>query len=171
MEDPAKVSKSSIVTLRVINKENWRAITQLSVLETQQGNISANAMSLCESHYSEDAWVRAIYADDTPVGFLMLSIWPPEEWYYLWRFMIDHRYQRLGFGSAAVRLAIQHVRDNHPTAKMFGLCSTGPKGKFDVPGKVDVPAEQSPYYFYRGLGFKDISELDENGQLDMGVDL
>jgi diamine N-acetyltransferase len=169
MSSSASITKSSTVTLRVIDKENWRAITQLEVLEEQQGNVSSNAMSLCESHYSEDAWVRAIYADETPVGFLMMSIWDPEKWYYIWRFMIDHRYQRLGFGSAAVKLAIRHVRESHPQAEMIGLMATSPNGKKNVVGKKDVPPEHSPYNFYASLGWKDIKDVDENGQIEMGL--
>ncbi|KAK9443652.1 uncharacterized protein G6M90_00g003220 [Metarhizium brunneum] len=31
--------------------------------------------SLCEAHDSEDAWVRGIDAQDTYIGFLIMSIW------------------------------------------------------------------------------------------------
>ncbi|KAL6850771.1 hypothetical protein ACO1O0_007897 [Amphichorda felina] len=165
------ITKASTVTLRVIDKDNWRAVASLTMLEGQEGNVSPNVSSLCESHYSEDAWVRAIYADETPVGFLMMSIWDPEEWYSIWRFMIDHRYQRLGFGRTAVRLAIEHIRQNHPQGKIIRLMSTGPNGKKDIPGKKDVPAEHSPYNFYSSLGFRDMTGEEENGQYEMSLDL
>lgn len=162
---PPNVTKDSTVTLREINKNNWRAVIELSVLEGQQGNVSPNVKPLCEAHYSEDAWVRDIYADETPVGFLMMSIWDRDEWYAIWRFMIDHRYQRLGFGKASVKLAIEHVRKNHPHGKLMRLMSTGPEGKSNV------PAEHSPYNFYASLGFTKTTGEDENGQFEMGLDL
>ena len=71
-----------------------------------------NPMSMLEAHYSEDAWMRAVYADETLVGFLMMAIWPPTDGYYIWRFMIDQRYQKLGFGRTVVGMAIQHIGYN-----------------------------------------------------------
>ncbi|KAJ6442185.1 GCN5-related N-acetyltransferase [Purpureocillium lavendulum] len=162
---PPAPTRASTVSLREINKENWRAVTQLVTLPSQAANVSTNAMSLVESHYSEDAWARAIYADDTPVGFLMMSIWDPDEWYCVWRFMIDHRYQKMGFGREAILLAIKHVRENHPQAKLMRLMSASPDGK-----KGTKP-EDSPYKFYAKLGFKDIAEIDERGEIEMGMDL
>ena len=36
----------------------------------------------------------------------------------LWRLMIDARYQRMGFGSRALSLVVEHVR-SHPKATML----------------------------------------------------
>ncbi|KAF9349544.1 hypothetical protein BGX26_012178 [Mortierella sp. AD094] len=158
-------TKDSTITLREVGKDNWREITELTVSDSQTAVLSSNLSSLCESHYSEDAWVRGVYADDTPVGFLMMSIWVPEEWYAVWRFMIDQRYQGMGFGRKAIQLAIAHIKNAHPEAKMIRLMSAGPEGK------KGVTAKDSPYKFYASLGWKDISEYDEDGEVEMGIDL
>lgn len=168
--EPAPTA-SSKVTLREITKDNWRAVIDLDMLDGQRGNVSSNSRSLCEAHYSEDAWVRAIYADETPVGFLMMSIWDPDEWYAIWRFMIDHRYQGLGYGAKSVWLAIAHVRTNHPQAKLVRLMSAGPDGKKPHGGKPAVDAKNSPYNFYYKLGFRDIEPIDEYNEIEMGLDL
>ena len=34
----------------------------------------------------------------------------PEKYYYIWRFMIDKRYQGQGFGKEALRLAIEFIK-------------------------------------------------------------
>lgn len=34
----------------------------------------------------------------------------PKKYYYIWRFMIDRRYQKQGFGKEALRLAIKFVK-------------------------------------------------------------
>ncbi|KAG0043073.1 hypothetical protein BGZ83_011875 [Gryganskiella cystojenkinii] len=162
---PAAPTRDSTVTLREINKENWRAVIELSVSEAQSEILATNLKSLCESHYSEDAWARAIYADETPVGFLMLSIWPIEDWYAVWRFMIDQKYQSLGFGRKALLLAIEHVRTAHPDAKQIKMNSIGPEGR------KGVDAKESPYKFYTSLGWKEISEYDEDGEVELGFDL
>lgn len=168
MADNTKASiptKSSILNLREIDEHNWRAVTKLRMHEGQEGNLASNAMSLLESHYSEDAWVRAVYADDTLVGFLMMAIWDPKEAYYIWRFMIDKRYQGLGFGKGGVDLAIAHVRQHNPQAKVLGLMSTPPEGK------KNVEPQDSPYNFYLKLGFKEVAPADEDGEIEMALEL
>jgi len=149
------VGRSSIITLREINKENWRAVVDLVVLDSQKDNVASNVMSLCESHYAEDSWARAIYADETPVGFIMMSIWEPEEWYAIWRFMIDHKYQGLGFGKSTINLAIDHVKTHHINAKNIRLMVTNDNIK----------------KFYSKLGWKEISVIDENGHVEMALDI
>lgn len=162
---PSPPNRESKITLREVTKDNWRVVIELNTLEEQKGNVSPNVKSLCESHYSDDAWVRAIYADETPVGFLMMSIWDPEEWYAIWRFMIDKQYQSLGFGKEAVSLAIKHIKENHPQAKLIRLMSASKDG-----GK-GVTAEFSPYDFYYKLGFREIEPIDEDGCVEMGLNL
>ncbi|KAG0032290.1 hypothetical protein BGZ82_006596 [Podila clonocystis] len=165
-------TRNSIVTLREINKDNWREVIDLSVAESQSDILTTNLKSLCESHYTEDAWPRAIYADDTMVGFLLLSIWPVEDWYGVWRFMIDQKYQSLGFGRQAIQLAIAHIKENHPDAKQIRLMSVGPEGrKVVAEGRTEVAAKDSPYKFYTSLGWKEISGYDEEGEVELGLDL
>ena len=60
--------------------------------------------------FEPKAWFRAVVADDVPVGFVMLSVDEAAPEYYLWRFMIDERYQGRGYGRAAIGLLIDHVR-------------------------------------------------------------
>ncbi|KAF9313148.1 hypothetical protein BG003_005536 [Podila horticola] len=158
-------TRDSTVTLREVNKDNWREVIALSVAESQTAILTNNLQSLCESHYAEDAWARAVYADDTLVGFLMLSIWPVEDWYAIWRFMIDQKFQAQGFGRKAIQLAISHIKENHPDAKQIKLMTAGPEGK------KGVAAKESPYKFYVSLGWKEISEYDEDGEVEMGLDL
>ncbi|KAG0200511.1 hypothetical protein BGX28_006440 [Mortierella sp. GBA30] len=163
---PLPPTRDSTISLREINKENWREIVDLKVSDSQTEILATNLKSLCESHYAEDAWVRGIYADDTtPVGFLMMSLWAPEEWYAVWRFMIDGKYQGLGYGRRAIQLAIKHVKETYPDAKLLQLSSVGPEGR------KNVSAKDSPYKFYAGLGFKDMGGLDDLGEIDMGLDL
>ncbi|KAH8895599.1 GCN5-related N-acetyltransferase [Thozetella sp. PMI_491] len=165
MADPTTTSTGSIVELREINESNWRDVINLRVAACQTANVSSNVHSLCESHYSKDAWVRAIYANETPVGFLMMSIWDPEEWYSIWRFMIDQNYQGKGYGRAAIELAIAYIREQHPQAKTIRLMTTG------LHGKKGVEACDSPYKFYVSMGWKDISSVNDDGELEMGLQL
>lgn len=142
---PRSVAAGACVQLREINGETVREICRLAVGPGQHGFVAPNAVSLAEAHFSPEAWPRAVYADDVPVGFAMLSLHPEKAEYHLWRFMIAAPFQRLGFGEAALLLLVDHVRT--------------------LPGATAlvtswVPEDGGPEPFYRGLGFEPTGEVD-----------
>lgn len=104
------VSKNSEVSLWQITRKTFFGICQLSVSPKQKLCMDTVAESLAEANFYDSAWFRAIYADETAVGFVMLDDRPEEVRYYLWRFMIDERYQGMGFGREAMKLVIEHVK-------------------------------------------------------------
>jgi diamine N-acetyltransferase len=65
----------------------------------QRDAVADNALSIAQAHFSENAWIRAIYLGDTPIGFIMLHIGSGWEdgidcsGVFLWRFMIARDYQ------------------------------------------------------------------------------
>ncbi len=83
-------------------------------------------ISIAEASFEPKAWFRAIYANETPVGFAMLYDDREKPEYFLWRFMIDARYQHLGFGRQALQLLIDHVR-TLPDAREFLLSYQMPR--------------------------------------------
>lgn len=169
---PLPPTRDSVLTLHEVTEHNWRDVVRLKTHPRQQGNLANNALSLIESHYAEDAWVRAIYADNhTMVGFLMMAIWDPKEAYYIWRFMIDAQYQGLGYGKRGVDMAIAHVRQHNPKAKRLGVMSTPPEGKVHENPEKTVKAEDSPYKFYEKLGFTEINGPDEDGEHELALEL
>jgi diamine N-acetyltransferase len=82
----------------------------------QRESVADNAVSIAQGHFSEHAWMRAIYADDTPIGFIMLHF--GSDWadgidcpgVFLWRFMISGAYQGQRYGAAAMKHLVQHLR-------------------------------------------------------------
>jgi diamine N-acetyltransferase len=50
------------------------SICQLSetLPPVQRQMVTDNATSIAQAHFSENCWLRAIYADETPIGFIML---------------------------------------------------------------------------------------------------
>ncbi len=131
------------VSLRKITQETVNSILNLHVAEAQEQFVASNAVSIAEAYFSADAWFRAIYADETPVGFLMLSDQPDKGEYFLWRFMVDAQYQGKGYGRRALELLIEHVK-TRPNAKELFLSH--------------VPGPGSPEGFYRQLGFEHTGE-------------
>ena len=87
------------VSLREVTKDNLRDVLRLKVAPEQERFVASNAVSIAQAYFDRDAaWFRAVYAGDTPVGFVMLEVNPAKAEYFLWRFMIDQRFQKLGFG-------------------------------------------------------------------------
>jgi diamine N-acetyltransferase len=105
------------VSLRAITDANQSEIEALSVTPQQERFVAGVTQSLIEAAATPDAkpWYRAIYAGETPVGFVMISdnIAPghPEYLgpYFLWRLLIDARWQRRGYGRAALDLIVQYL--------------------------------------------------------------
>ncbi len=140
------------VTFREVTKETLREILLLKVSPEQEDFVAPNEISIAEAYFSPDvAWFRAIYHGETPVGFVMLEADEAKPRYYLWRFMIDARYQRTGVGRRALELLFEHVRAR-PGAKELWTSI--------------VPGEGSPGPFYERLGFVYTGEEDE-GELVM----
>jgi diamine N-acetyltransferase len=127
------------ITLREITKDTARTIMNLKVGPGQERFVAPNAVSIAQAYFERDtAWFRAIYAGEEPIGFVMVEDTGGERTYYLWRFMIDGRYQRKGYGRKALDLVIAHVR-TRPNAKAFETSV--------------VPGEGSPGPFYERAGF------------------
>ena len=130
---------SAKVALREINEETVRTICKLSVTDAQQVFVAPNAVSIAQAHFSPQAWFRAIYADETPVGFVMLREDPDKLQYFLWRMMIDSRYQGNGYGRLAMLLVIERVKTRPNATQLLTSVVQEPGG---------------PQRFYEGLGFK-----------------
>ena len=131
------------VSLREITQETVNSILNLRVTKEQEQFVASNAVSIAQAYFSEEAWFRAIYANETPVGFLMLSDQPDTGKYYLWRFMIDAQHQDKGYGRRALELLIEHVK-TRPNAQELFLSY--------------VPGPGSPEGFYHQLGFEHTGE-------------
>jgi diamine N-acetyltransferase len=129
------------VSLREITGETVRDICRLSDTLTppKKTMVAPNAVSIAQAHFEEHAWFRAIYAGETPVGFVMLYDDPDTPDYFLWRLMIAGQHHGKGFGRRGMQLLIEHVR-TRPGAKVLETsCGQG---------------AGTPEGFYRKLGFE-----------------
>ncbi len=75
--------------------------------------------------------------------------------YYLWRYMVDQRYQGMGFGRQALEQVIDYVRSRPNATEM--LLSY-------------VPEDGGPELFYSKLGFENTGEVHD-GEHVMRMDL
>jgi len=148
------ITQNSTVSLREVTSHTVRAICRLDVSEEQKHFVAPNAVSFAEAYFEPKAWFRAIYADETPVGFVMLYDSPQEE-YFLWRFMIDERYQKMGFGKRAMDLLVEYVRTRPGGRELKLSCH---------------PGEDGPEPFYRHYGFNRTGKWRDN-EVEMRIDV
>ena len=105
--------------------------------------VADNVRSIAEASFSPSAWMRAIYVDDTPIGFIMTHTGSDYEdgidcpGVFLWRFMIGGPWQGKGYGKQALEKLIQHLKAMG-IPLLYTSCGQG---------------EGSPEGFYRKLGF------------------
>ena len=147
-----------MINLRDITKRNLISIIDLDVSEHQKDQVASNAVSIAQGHYSNSAWFKGIFNDDIAVGFVMLDLIIEENECFLWRFMIDKKYQGKGYGKIALIQVIDYVK----SLKMFDEIKTS-----------YVPTDNSAEGFYKNFGFikskKVIKEFDleDSGEIGM----
>ncbi|MDY4489969.1 MAG: GNAT family N-acetyltransferase [Candidatus Faecousia sp.] len=149
-----------MVELRKVDAKNIWKICALEVAEDQRSFVATNTQSILEAYCAISsggvAMPYGIYDGETPVGFVMLGF-GCEDWedapkiakdtYNIWRFMIDRRYQRKGYGKQAMEAVLR-------------LVETFPHGKEDWVWLSYEPENQVAAELYRSFGFR------ENGQMD-----
>ena len=133
-----------MVSLRPIDDSNREAVKALRVAPAQEQFVSDVADSLLEAAAEPDgrALYWAVYSDATPVGFVMISDDVGSSDYiphYLWKLMIDARYQRQGYGTAALDLVVNYFRGRSGVEVLSTSAGQG---------------EGSPVTFYERYGFE-----------------
>jgi diamine N-acetyltransferase len=145
------------VTLREITDGNRKAVLALRVVPGQERFVGSvqGALEDAADYPHAKPWYRAIYAGREPVGFVMVS-WnaPPQPpdiigpW-FLWKLIVDRRYQGRGHGAEAVRQVAALVRAEGAAELLTSY----------------VPEDGGPAGFYQRLGFVPTGELDSNGEV------
>lgn len=136
------------VTLRAVSPANVRAVCDLQVAEAQRRFVATSAQSIAEAYFAPEAWFRAIYAGDEPVGFVMLSVKPEVPEYAVWRLLVDARHQRRGYGAAAMAQVCDLMREWGAREVLLSY----------------VPGDGNPEPFYRSLGFEPTGQV-EGGEI------
>jgi len=141
MANPHPVGDGDVV-LRPLTEENRPALEALRVAAWQQAFVSSVTDSLAEAERYADAnpLVFGLYDRETPVGFVMIADEVDDPDYvshFLWKLLIDERFQRRGYGTAALDLVAGYFRSKGvPT--MWTSAGEG---------------EGSPIPFYERYGF------------------
>jgi GNAT superfamily N-acetyltransferase len=139
------------IQLREITDDNREAVCALRVRGRQKRFVASVSRSLRDAAKAPKAnpWYRAVYCGDEPVGFVMLSWNPPKGRYrgrhFLWRLLVDKRYQRRGIGRAVLTQLVDLVRADGGTELLTSY----------------EPGEGEPWPFYQRFGFRPTGETDD----------
>jgi diamine N-acetyltransferase len=139
------------ISLKEVTATSVRAVCALDVSPEQRSTLR-QTQSRSRRRTEPCAWFRAIYADETPIGFVMLH----EDRKRGVSVAVHGRcgLQRHGYGRRALDLVAEHVR----AARARELVSSY------------VPGPAGPEDFYRRYGFKETGDI-EDGEVVIQLDL
>ncbi len=101
--------------VRAVGRDNVEGLLSLSLAPEQQTFIAGFAKALAQGAHEPASRALGLFDGTTPVGLLQLydsrrDVDKPRDRLYLWRLMIDARFQGRGFGAQALRWAIDEAR-------------------------------------------------------------
>ncbi|MFS0775003.1 GNAT family protein [Neobacillus sp. 3P2-tot-E-2] len=138
-----------MITLNEVTKQNWLDIVRLSSAEDQRNKvfektIASNCLSLAQASIEENWTVKAIYQNDTPIGFTMYGYSEELAGYEICRIMIDYKFHGNGYGKQALLLIIKEMVNQFNCNEIFITI---------------VPENEIAKQLYLSVGFKDTGKV------------
>ncbi|MCG3086483.1 GNAT family N-acetyltransferase [Sporosarcina cyprini] len=131
--------------LRTINEDNYQECLSLNITDANVDFIDPVAWSLAEAWvFGDDARPFAIYTDNEMVGYVSMLI--VENNPQIVNFMIDSRFQKRGYGTAAAKLCIEYLCKEHNASRISLPVNLG-----------NIPAQK----FWSNLGFELSNDIED----------
>jgi diamine N-acetyltransferase len=140
------------VRLAEVTADNWWAVVRLRLAPDQEDLVASNVYSLAESKFDPDARPRAVYAGKRVVGFLMYDVSRGKgksRKASIYRFMIDRKHQGKGYGRAALKQALDEIKQI-PRIKKVSISY--------------MPSNPVAKPFYGSFGFVEVG-VDDDGEM------
>ena len=176
--------KNKQIHLEKVSWDNYGKVLKLRVNKEQENFVATNKASLIhaflEVSEGHPVYAFAIYYGRKIVGFIQLGYnndwtgYEREDWlksdlykqyegtsyYYVWRFMIDKKYQKLGYGREALKQAIDFFK-------------TSPNGKADYALVSYETSNEVGRELYGSFGFKEVFKeyLHDDDEVTAWLDL
>ena len=151
------------IHLEKITWDNYEKLCKLRVKKEQDDYVARNNVSLIHAYVAiSEGQTRpfpfGIYLGKKPVGFVMIGYNGYEDGdpefmkntYFIWRMMIDKKYQGNGYGRQAFQLALDFVR-------------TFPCGPSDLCWLSYEPENEVAKKLYASFGFVEVPEAYKEG--------
>lgn len=139
-----------MLALKDITEENWLEAASLEVSEDQKGFCAPAVGIIARGYVYREcrARVRVIVCDGRIVGLALVREFDEEPLGYdLQQFMIDKRFQRRGYGAAALRLILDELKK---------------EGRYDRVEVCVKKRDEAAIRLYEKLGFADSGYFDES---------
>lgn len=111
------------ITFREITSDNYSQVLNLKISPEQEAAkyVSPVVRSLADAwFYREEgiAYPKAVYADEDLVGFIMYELDTEEQQVFIWRFLIDQRYQGKGYGRQTIEVVMEMAKEQAQITKV-----------------------------------------------------
>lgn len=101
-----------MIEFREIDRHNFFDVVDLKVAEEQKSFVASNVFSLAQAKAFPECICLAIYHDDVLIGFTMYCLDTDDKEYWIYRLMIDEKYQSKGYGKAAMEGLIGQIQQD-----------------------------------------------------------
>ena len=151
-------TRATVELRDIVTEADRAAALRLRTAPGQERFVASVEQSFADAIEHREACARywGVYDGDEIVGFAMISDDIPRETldadptlvgpYFLWRLLIDERYQRRGYGTATLDAVVAYVRGRPNGDALFTSAGQG---------------EGSPQPFYERYGFVPTGEIVE----------
>ena len=111
------------ITLRDITGDNYFQVLDLKISPEQEAAkfVSPVVRSLADAWFYREEGItypKAVYADEDLVGFIMYDLDPEEQQVFIWRFLIDQRYQGKGYGRQTIEAVVEMAKQQTQMTKV-----------------------------------------------------
>jgi diamine N-acetyltransferase len=97
------------VVLKTLGETEREAVVALHVADEQSDFVATNAESLEEADENPACVPLGIFVNDQPVGFAMYTLDADDGNWWIYRLMIDERFQKRGCGRAGLRAVVERM--------------------------------------------------------------
>tara|TARA_B100001094_G_scaffold252998_1_gene251236 strand:- start:1290 stop:1739 length:450 start_codon:yes stop_codon:yes gene_type:complete len=113
-----------MIKLLKISKKNFWDVNDLYAGKIGSKHIATNTYTLLEAMYNNKLkYLRAIYNNNKLIG--LVYFYPIRNVIWISRFMIDHKYQKKGYGSKSFKKLLQFIQKKYPN-KSIELSTSNP---------------------------------------------
>ena len=140
------------IILKDVTKENWMECINLRSSKDRINSIfeefvASNAFSIAQSKIEEEWVTKAIYDNETLIGFTMYGFYEKYKFYEISRLMIDYKFQQRGYGTQALLKIIDEMKNYKNCKEIFLTIGQGNEIAIKI---------------YKEIGFKDTGRIIAN---------
>ncbi len=137
-----------MLSFREVTRRNLWEVLRLSVAKSQIQFVAPNSVSLAQAKVQPECVPLAVYDGERPIGFVMYGLDYAEKEYWIYRVMIDEKYQSRGYGRRVTEMLIDRIKQEADEERHVLYLSFNPENEWGES-------------LYRSLGFTDDQRMTD----------